>query len=75
MSRPADALRYGRRAAGLAPNDPNALLVEAHALILTGRRDEGRAVLERVLAIDPANPTARNVLGQLAAGAAQGGNP
>lgn len=75
VSRPADALRYGRRAAGLAPKDPNALLVEAHALILTGRREEGRAVLERVLVIDPANPTARNVLGQLAAGAAQGGNP
>ncbi len=65
VSRPADALRHARRAVGLAPDDLNARLVEAHALLLTGRREEGRAALERVLAIDPANATARSVLSQL----------
>ena len=65
VSRPADALRYARRAVGLAPDDLNARLAEAHALLLTDHREEGRAALERVLAIDPANATARTVLDQL----------
>lgn len=71
VSRPADALRYARRALALAPNDINNLLVSAHALILTGRRDEGRARLEQVLTIDPANPTAQKVLAQLSAAGPQ----
>jgi hypothetical protein len=40
--------------------------VHAHGLLLAGREDEARAALERVLAIEPDNPTARQVLGQLA---------
>ncbi len=67
VSRPADALRYARRALQLEPRNVNNLLVSAHALILGGRRDEGRATLEQVLQIDPANPTARKVLAQLGA--------
>jgi len=63
--RPADALRYARRALDLEPRNVNHLLVYAHALLLTGQREEGRAALERVLQIDPQNPTALKVLGQL----------
>jgi Flp pilus assembly protein TadD len=65
--RPADALRYSRRAADLEPRNVNHLLVHAHALILNGRRAEGRVMLERVLELEPGNPTARNVLQQLGA--------
>jgi len=39
--------------------------VHAHALFALQRADEGRAALGQVLAIDPANPTAREVLGEL----------
>jgi len=67
LRRPADALRYSRRAADLEPRNVNHLLVHAHALILNGRREEGRAMLERVLELEPGNPTARNVLQQLGA--------
>ena len=67
LRRPTDALRYSRRAADLEPRNVNHLLVHAHALILNGRRDDGRAMLERVLEIEPRNPTARNVLRQLGA--------
>jgi lysophospholipase L1-like esterase len=63
--RPADALRYARRAIELEPGNVNNLLVNAHALLLSGRRDEGRAALERVLRIDPQNPTALKVIDQL----------
>jgi lysophospholipase L1-like esterase len=63
--RPADALRYARRAIDLDPRNVNNLLVSAHALLLSGRRDEGRAALDRVLQLDPRNPTALKVLGQL----------
>jgi tetratricopeptide (TPR) repeat protein len=66
--RPADALRYSRRAVGLQPRDVNSLLVHAHALIVTGQREEGRAVLERVLQLDAGNATASSVLAQLQAG-------
>ena len=66
--RPADALRYARRAVELEPDDVNHLLVMAHAQILSGRREAGRATLEKVLAIAPDNPTARSVLRQLEAG-------
>jgi tetratricopeptide (TPR) repeat protein len=63
--RPADALRYARRAIELEPRNVNNLLVSAHALLLSGRRDEGRAALDRVLQLDPRNPTAVKVLGEL----------
>jgi lysophospholipase L1-like esterase len=63
--RPADALRYARRAIDLEPRSINNLLVTAHALLLTGHREQGRATLEQVLRIDPQNPTAMKVLGEL----------
>jgi Flp pilus assembly protein TadD len=63
--RPADALRYARRAADLEPRNVNHLLVLAHALILNGRPGEARPVLEKVLELEPGNPTAREVLPQL----------
>ena len=75
LGRPADALRYARRALELEPRNVNNLLVSAHALILGGRRDEGRALLEQVLQIDPANPTARKVLAQLGAASPQESPP
>ena len=40
-------------------------LVQAHALVLLGRRDEARRALERVLVLEPGNATARSVLRQL----------
>jgi hypothetical protein len=43
----------------------NHWLVHAHALLLSGREDEGRAALQRVLELEPANPTARQVLAEL----------
>jgi lysophospholipase L1-like esterase len=68
VERPADALRYSRRAAELEPRNVNHLLVHAHALILNGRQGEARPVLERVLELEPGNPTAREVLPQLGGG-------
>jgi len=65
VGRPVDALRYARRAVELGPDDVNNLLVQAHALLLTGQRDAGRASLEKVLSLQPDNPTAREVLGEL----------
>jgi tetratricopeptide (TPR) repeat protein len=67
VGRPADGWRYAERAIALEPRTLNHLLVGAHALLSTGRRDEGRALLERVLGIDPDNATARRVLQELAA--------
>ena len=64
--RPADGWRYAERAIALEPRTLNHLLVGAHALLSSGRRDEGRALLERVLRIDPGNATARRVLQDLA---------
>jgi lysophospholipase L1-like esterase len=69
VARPADALRYARRALALGPHDVNNLLVTAHALILTGQRDAARTRLAQVLQVDPSNPTARKVLAQLGEGA------
>jgi hypothetical protein len=65
LGQPAAAVRYSRRATGLEPSNLNALLVHAHALLLTGRKAEGTSVLQQVLALDPSNATARSVLGQL----------
>jgi tetratricopeptide (TPR) repeat protein len=68
IERPAEALRYARRAAELEPGDVNHLLVHAHALILNGRPRQARPLLERVLQLDPGNSTAREVLPQLGEG-------
>ena len=66
VGRAAEARRYARRAVALEPRNVNHWLVHAHSLFLAGRRDEGRAALERVLELEPANPTARQVLDDLA---------
>lgn len=68
LRRPLDALRYSRRAVELEPRSVDALLVHAHGLLLTGRIPEGREFLTRVLAIEPGNATARDVLSQLGEG-------
>lgn len=65
LERPADALRYSRRAVELEPRSVDALLVHAHGLLLTRRIAEGREFLTRVLSIEPGNATAREVLSQL----------
>lgn len=66
VGRTAEARRYARRAVALEPRNVNHWLVHAHSLFLAGRRDEGRAALERVLELEPGNPTARQVLDDLA---------
>jgi Flp pilus assembly protein TadD len=66
LERPREAVRYSRRAVELEPRNVDHWLVHAHGLLLTGREAEGRAALEQVLALEPGNPTARQVLGQLA---------
>lgn len=68
LERPADALRYSRRAVELEPRSVDALLVHAHGLLLTRRYAEGREYLGRVLEIEPGNATAREVLSQLGEG-------
>lgn len=68
LERPADALRYSRRAVELEPRSVDALLVHAHGLLLTRRIAEGREFLTRVLSIEPGNATARDVLSQLGDG-------
>ena len=65
VGRPVDALRYSGKAVELEPRNVNHLLVRAHALLLSGRRDEGRVMLENVLVLEPGNATARDVLQQL----------
>ena len=65
VGRAAEARRYARRAVALEPRNVNHWLVHAHSLFLAGRRDEGRAALERVLELEPGNPTARQVLEDL----------
>ena len=65
LGRPREAVRYSRRAIGLEPRNVNHWLVHAHGLLLTGRRDEGRQALQTVLELEPANPTARQVLQEL----------
>jgi lysophospholipase L1-like esterase len=66
QQRAADAWRYAARAIALQPNDVNSLLVGAHARLLSGQRAEGRALLQKVLALEPGNATAQSVLQQLA---------
>jgi tetratricopeptide (TPR) repeat protein len=65
VGRAPDAVRYGRRAIELAPQDLNHLLVHAHAAALSGLRNEAEQSLQRVLELDPANETARRALQQL----------
>jgi len=65
LGRPREAVRYSRRAIGLEPRNVNHWLVHAHGLLLAGRRDEGRQALQTVLELEPANPTARQVLQEL----------
>jgi lysophospholipase L1-like esterase len=66
LGRPREAVRYSRRSVGLEPRNVNHWLVHAHGLLLTGREAEGREALARVLALEPANATARQVLADLA---------
>jgi lysophospholipase L1-like esterase len=66
LGRAREAVRYSRRAVELEPRNVDHWLVHAHGLLLAGREPEGRAALEKVLALEPGNPTARQVLGQLA---------
>jgi tetratricopeptide (TPR) repeat protein len=66
LERPREAVRYSHRAVELEPRNVDHWLVHAHGLLLAGREPEGRAALEQVLALEPGNPTARQVLGQLA---------
>lgn len=65
LGRPREAVRYSRRAVGLEPRNVNHWLVHAHGLLLAGRREEGRQALQTVLELEPANPTARQVLQEL----------
>jgi lysophospholipase L1-like esterase len=67
VGQPAAALRYARRATRLEPRNVNALLAQAHGLLLVGRHAEGKSVLLQVLALEPDNATARNVLEELKA--------
>ena len=66
LGRPREAVRYSSRAVGLEPRNVNHWLVHAHGLLLTGRESEGREALGNVLALEPANATARQVLDDLA---------
>jgi len=66
LGRQREAVRYSRRAVGLEPRNVNHWLVHAHGLLLTGREAEGREALAQVLALEPANATARQVLDDLA---------
>jgi lysophospholipase L1-like esterase len=65
LDRAREALRYSRRAIALEPRNVNHWLVHAHGLLLAGREAEGRAALAQVLALEPANATARQVLADL----------
>lgn len=65
LGRPREAVRYSRRAVALESRNANHWLVHAHGLLLAGRKDEGRRALQTVLELEPANPTARQVLQEL----------
>jgi lysophospholipase L1-like esterase len=65
LGRPREAVRYSGRAVGLEPRNVNHWLVHAHGLLLAGREADGREALGRVLALEPANATARQVLDEL----------
>ena len=61
-----DGWRYAERALELEPRNVNNLLMGAHASILSGRREQGKALLQRALAQEPGNETASQVLRELA---------
>jgi predicted Zn-dependent protease len=56
MREPAAALEAARQALSRSPGHPWALTLEGHALVLTGRRDEGLAALNRALQLGPRRP-------------------
>ncbi len=60
-----EAIRLLQRCVDLNPKDLNALLASAHAFILSGDLLVGERFLDRVLAIDSSNQTARRVKQQL----------
>jgi len=53
--KPADAARCYRRATALTPDEPRCLYNLAAALIATGETREAEALLDRVIALDPAD--------------------
>ena len=55
LKRDAMALEYRRRIADARPDDPRALASLAHGLAQSGGRPEAIALLERAVALDPAN--------------------
>ena len=65
LGRAREALRYSRRATSLEPRNVDHWLVHAHGLLLAGREAEGREALAQVLALEPANATARQALADL----------
>lgn len=65
LGRSRESVRYSRRAVDLEPRNVNHLLVHAHGLLLSGREAQGREALDRVLALEPDNATARRVLEEL----------
>jgi len=65
LGRPREAVRYSSRAIELEPRVVNHWLVHAHGLLVTGRTDEGRAALQRVLELEPTNPTALQVIAEI----------
>jgi lysophospholipase L1-like esterase len=65
LGRAGEAVRYSQRGIELEPRNVNQWLVHAHGLLLTGHEDQGRVALQRVLELEPHNPTALQVLGEL----------
>ena len=56
---PEGALAHHRRAAELAPDDPDPALQEGHALRLLGRGREAAEAMARALALEPSSPLLR----------------
>lgn len=65
LKRDAMALEYRRRIADARPDDPRALASLAHGLAQSGGRPEAIVLLERAVALDPANAGAWYNLGYL----------
>lgn len=73
LGQAADALRYAVRGTAAAGGNVNGLLIHAHALALNGRLPEARALLARVVVLDPGNATATRVIGEIDARLASAG--